>query len=140
MFARRTKNRARESGLLQSEMLVGVASWKTSPGYGWLYIGLKQIQIEWKPNIILRKRSNRGQETKQFLQHRQQNCLWKYPIYIAKCCCFTNREELNVRHSILVKWGGIEILPIDAIFSEKKFFFFWIITPKINVHLRRWSH
>ena len=75
MFARRAKNRATESGLLQSEMLVGVAPWKTSPGYGFLYIGLKQIQIERKPSVILSKRSNRGQETKQFLQHRQQNCL-----------------------------------------------------------------
>ena len=70
-------------------------------GFRWLYIGLKQLEIEWKPGAVRSKRVNHKQKTKLFLAQATKILLETACLYLAKGCCFAKPENMNVvKHAV----------------------------------------
>ena len=98
-----TKNRARQIWVLSAESLGGGVSYKNVRGFRWIYTGLKQLDIEWKPDVIPDEKGNRRQKTKHFFWSTSNKYFQKWHVNIAKYCRFTKPKNIRVTGSILFK-------------------------------------
>ena len=57
------QKRAGKSGILPAGVWVDGVPYKSTKSFRWLFIGLKRLEIEWKPHVILSKRGNCRQKT-----------------------------------------------------------------------------